>query len=136
MGARYLKGGGVGTMRGNLLRKNIRKSVQDTYSIDNTILRVTRSTIGKARYRKNSNNRTPKNGLKRQIPTLLVIVNNMNLIKKDWKKQMLFLHYLLKQESHTMIKQVFQALNEDSKKDFFCQYYKQRQNRFINGFKQ
>ena len=32
------------------------------------------------------------------------------------KKHMLFLHYLLKPESHTMIKQVFQALNEDSRK--------------------
>ena len=32
------------------------------------------------------------------------------------KKHLLFLHYLLKPESHTMIKQVFQALNEDSRK--------------------
>ena len=32
---------------------------------------------------------------------------------------MLFLHYLFKQESLTMIKQVFQALNEDSKKNVF-----------------
>ena len=60
--------------------KILGKPMQDTYSIDNTILRETRSTIWRARY---TNTITTidqlKNRLKRQIPTLLHVITKQPL---------------------------------------------------------